>query len=241
MRCVTAATAMIVLLALLCAGLLFYCRVDNRITDEDPLYIGKILEDGRVPSFHGQGSFDHEATFIGAVQKAVIQRIAPGECLPRGTPREPKDVYLAGCGESYDRSRVIEKALRTSGFTTRHVMVFSQKAAMSRLRTLLSGGLQSHSLTEVKTARGWLVVDPDDPWLSLTARGEPLSLRSVQQDAGRGKEAPGLGLAVTPPRIYREPFVGVYGLYSRHGKFYPPFNFIPDINWSEFLYNFISE
>jgi hypothetical protein len=236
-----AAAVMIGLFGLLCGGLLFYSRVDNRITDEDSLYIGKILEEGGVSPFPGTGSSEYEIAFIGAVQKAVIQRIARGECLPRGTPREPKDVYRAGCGESYDRSRVIEKALRASGFRTRHVMVFSREPAVSRLKTLLSGGGRSHSLTEVKAAGGWLAVDPDDAWLSLTAQGEPLSLRSVQGDVERGDHVSRHGQAVIGPGIYREPFVSVYGLYSRHGKFYPPFNSIPDINWSEFLCNFIPE
>ena len=42
-----------------------------------------------------------------------------------------------------------------------------------------------------------------------------------------------------PSIIYGEDFFAIYGLYSRHGMYYPPYNFIPDINYSEFLDNFI--
>ena len=35
--------------------------------------------------------------------------------------------------------------------------------------------------------------------------------------------------------IYDDPFTFVYGLYSRHGKFYPPYNFVPDINYKTWL------
>lgn len=40
-----------------------------------------------------------------------------------------------------------------------------------------------------------------------------------------------------PTNIYEQPFTFVYGLYSRHGQFYPPYNFVPDINCGEFVKN----
>ena len=38
--------------------------------------------------------------------------------------------------------------------------------------------------------------------------------------------------------FYTPNVVFVYGLYSRHGGFYPPYNFIPDYNFRELFYNF---
>jgi hypothetical protein len=45
---------------------------------------------------------------------------------------------------------------------------------------------------------------------------------------------------INPPGyIYNERFFYIYGLYSRHGRFFPPYNVIPDINYSEFIQNLI--
>ena len=43
--------------------------------------------------------------------------------------------------------------------------------------------------------------------------------------------------APPPTPLYTHPFVYVIGLYSRHGMFYPPYNYIPDINYLEFFQN----
>lgn len=37
--------------------------------------------------------------------------------------------------------------------------------------------------------------------------------------------------------IYAEGFTFMYGLYSRHGMFYPPYDKVPDINIPEFSQN----
>jgi len=43
-----------------------------------------------------------------------------------------------------------------------------------------------------------------------------------------------------PPNIiYQESFSFIYGLYSRHGKFYPPYTFIPDVNYVELIQNIL--
>ena len=39
------------------------------------------------------------------------------------------------------------------------------------------------------------------------------------------------------PEIYSAPFTWVYGFYSRHGRFYPPYNAVPDVNWGELAQN----
>ena len=45
------------------------------------------------------------------------------------------------------------------------------------------------------------------------------------------------GIQTEQLTIYTNFFVAVYGLYSRHGRFYPPYNLIPDINYGEFIQN----
>ncbi len=141
---------------------LAYSQVDNRLTAEDILYIKKILSEGKVQPINPARTYENELNFIVAVQKAVGTIIAKGECLPKGSSREPKDVYFAKCGESYDRSRVIEKILRKNDFRTRHIMIYSTEHTMSKIKSLVSPSVLSHSITEVLTMKGWLVIDPDD-------------------------------------------------------------------------------
>ncbi len=226
-------------LFLLAAAYVVYSRVDNSITEEDRVYIGKILEEGGVKPMKTQRGYSDEEEYIKAVQRAVQHLAGKGECSPPGSTREPKDLYIRRRGESYDRSRVIEKMLRNSGFQTRHIMLFSISETGSKLKALMIPGFMSHSITEVLTRRGWLVVDPDDPWISTDRNGEPMRLSAVQSDVDKRLIAWGETEGRTMPFWYRQHFTYVLGLYSRHGKFYPPYNFVPDINWSEFIYNLI--
>ncbi len=41
-----------------------------------------------------------------------------------------------------------------------------------------------------------------------------------------------------PPKL-GAPFVYIYGLYSRHGRFYPPYIRFPNVNWRELTYNLL--
>jgi hypothetical protein len=227
-------------LCLLAVAYVAYSRVDNSITAEDRVYIGKILEEGCVKPVGKLRGYTDQEEYIKAVQRAVQRLAGNGEGSPPGSSREPKDLYVRRRGESYDRSRVIEKILRNAGFQTRHVMLFSISEVGTRLKALIIPGFKSHSITEVLTRRGWLVIDPDDPWVSVNRNGEPMPLRAVQSDVDKRLIEWGETEFRTMPFWYREHFTYVFGLYSRHGKFYPPYNFVPDINWSEFFYNLIS-
>jgi hypothetical protein len=39
------------------------------------------------------------------------------------------------------------------------------------------------------------------------------------------------------PEIDGAPFTWIYSLYSRHGRFYPPYDPVPDVNWAELAQN----
>ncbi|MCB0221747.1 MAG: hypothetical protein KDH09_18770, partial [Chrysiogenetes bacterium] len=122
--------------------------------------------------------------------------------------------------------------LRSRGFETRHVFVYSKDESGPSLGTLLTPGVPSHALTEVRTARGWLVVDSNARWLSIDESGDPVAIENF----AAAKWAPHVN--ATRNAIFDAPFGFVYGLYSRHGRFYPPFVPVPDINWGEFADNF---
>lgn len=223
----------VVILVVGAACLLRCHAVDNSLSDEDRRFIPKYLEN--IDGLPRHASYADELDFIRSVQRAVL-RIAPGNAgLPPGQKREPKELYEAGTGLCYDRSRVIEKILRYSGFRTRHVSVFSTAETGSAARALVTPGVASHAVTEVLTRNGWLVVDPNVPWVATDAGGRAVSMSEIQAvvDGVAAIE----WSAKPPAEIYVKPFALVYGLYSRHGRFYPPFNFVPDIEYGEFSDN----
>jgi hypothetical protein len=169
---------------------------------------------------------------ISAVQHAVFSVAPPGQKkgIPLGQTRELKDLVRLRYGLCFDRSRAIETTLRVAGFKARHVAIYSLRHSRSPLTALATPGVLSHVVTEVKTERGWIIVDSDRPWLGLTKAGEPVSVAKLAR-IDRNE------LVGEPYKIFKDRFTWVYGFYSRHGRFYPPYDPIPDVNWSEFRDN----
>lgn len=211
-------------------------RVDDSLTAADREYIPKYLVGISPVPPAARRTYSQEVAFVRNVQQAVL-RIAPrNEGLPDGTLREPRELFEAGRGLCYDRSRVIEKILRFAGFQTRHVAIYSLANGRGVLRTLATRQTPSHAVSEVRTHRGWLVVDSNDPWIAIDAAGQPRGIVDIHR-AATGSAA-FRWLAPIPNDIYKRPFTFVYGLYSRHGQFYPPYDAVPDVNYSEFAANF---
>ena len=223
------------MLILTTALLLSYHEVDNSLTHEDRQYIPLYLSD--IAPLPENPSYLDELNFIIAVQLSVLKRAPRNEGLPLGQKREPKELYIAKSGWCYDRSRVIEKILRFSGFETRHIAIYSTEKTGSTIGSLMTPGVSSHAVTEVSTRNGWLIVDSNAAWISTDKNNQPLPIDRI----GRSIEnAVPIDWQKEPPAdIYTRPFAYVFGLYSRHGLFYPPYNAIPDINYGEFLQNFI--
>lgn len=215
--------------------ILAWHRVDDSISEEDRRVIPKYLSGiAALPSAPARQYAD-EVAFVGNVQRAVL-RIAPRhEGLPYDSEREPLDLLQAGHGLCYDRSRVIEKILRYAGFEVRHITFYSTVATGSALKALVRRRTPSHAVTEVLTTEGWLVVESNAPWMSLDVRRHPVSMNIIAASAKRVAhvqwEQP------VPSVIYEQPFTFVYGLYSRHGRFYPPYDSIPDVNYGELVQN----
>jgi hypothetical protein len=214
-------------------ALLSYHEVDNSLTSEDKQYIVKFL-DG-IPALPEKRTYQNEVDTIILIQNSVLTKISHKIALPFGTTREPKDVFIAKAGGCYDRSRVIEKILRYLGFKTRHIAMYSTIKTGSAIKSLTTKRNPSHAITEVLTKKGWLVVDSNSRWISTDSKNYPVSLSKIQLYA---EGSASISWNQKPPyKIYENPFTFVYGLYSRHGRFYPPYNFIPDINYKELTYN----
>jgi len=223
--------------------LIFIARfneVNSDISEEDTQYIPNYLN---LPRTDANISYEEELELISKIQDAVLT-VAPLKDndlgIALGRTREPKDLWEEAHGLCSDRSRVIEKILVFHGFKTRHISAYFVDGDTTPMEALLTPGSPSHALTEVKTKKGWLLVAPNHRWLSIDENQNPVSIAMVKRanDVGRkvkwarGKPA---------DDIYYRKFVYLYGLYSRHGYFYPPFNIVPDINWNEFSDNIFSE
>ena len=209
--------------------------VGDSLTAEDRQYLPRYLAGVTAPPDAGRRTYDQEIQFITETQRAVL-RVAPvNEGLPFDQPRELRELVEAGRGLCYDRSRAIEKLLRYAHFDVRHIALYSTAATHSKLKSLMTPEVPSHAVSEVRTARGWLVVDSNDPWMSFDVAGAPVSMETVQA-AAAGNAQP-LWQKPLPNPIYSQPFTFVYGVYSRHGHFYPPYDFIPDVNYSELVEN----
>lgn len=220
---------------LVSAAIADWHRVDNALTSEDAQYIPRFLAGIPPIAAAADRQYGDEIQFIERVQAAVL-RIAPlNEPIPMDSPREPRDLFEEHRGFCYDRSRTIEKILRYTGFRTRHVAIYAIGANSSALRALVTRGTPSHAVSEVLTRRGWLVVDSNDAWLSLDTANRPVAVKAIR-DAALGGAQP-QWRAAPPTSIYVHPFTFVYGLYSRNGHFYPPYDFIPDVSYGELIDN----
>ena len=238
-------TRLVVTASLVLAVALFgwWNHVPGNVSGEDVRFIGLILsENGHEGLLRAEAaSFADEISIISAVQDAVLAHAPENVGLSMDAPREPEYLYRARKGLRYDRSRVIEKTLTHMGFETRHVAIYSTAKTGSAMESLLTPGNPSHAVSEVRTRKGWLVIDSNGRWLALTEGGTPMSTRELLAAAtGRGDERAWTQRNRSPMNpIFSEPYTYVIGLYSRHGRFYPPYTPMPDVNIGQLLQNFI--
>lgn len=225
-----------------CLATLNYHGVPNNITAEDAVYISKIYDaSSTAPIAQKATSFAQQIGQIRAVQKAVLNASPVQKKIPKGHPREPKDLYTLGYAECGDRARTMAKMLEQVGYEVRHVAVYSTDKTGSAFESLITSDrdlVRSHAIIEVLTKKGWLVVDTVDAWISLDKQGNPISMANLQKRIEVSNMPQWDG--ANQGQIYflfKKPFTFVYGLYSRHGYFYPPYTPIPDINWSAFSAN----
>ena len=219
---------------LIFAVFLWYHGVDNRLSESDLEYVPKYINAAAIKT--GERTYEDEIAAIRIIQDAVLSTAPVDQGIPYGQERELAELYNAKYGLCFDRSRAIEKILRFYGFQTRHIFVLSTNGKSSAAEALFTREIPSHAISEVLTQKGWLVVGSNVRWLSLDSDGNPRSMEDVKLAFAGEKE---ISWKEAAPPIYTNlvPYVYIYGLYSRHGKFYPPYDFVPDVNYSEFADN----
>lgn len=238
---IRSAVALFVIIGGIIIGLVH--NVPTELSPEDRSYIEKLLvatgKQRLKPNAALGRPLAEQAAIIAEVQSAVLAMAPTQQPIAFDHEREPKDLFESRFGECYDRSRTIEKALAYIGLQTRHLAVYSTAESGSALASFLTPQNPSHALTEVLTDKGWMLVDSNDPWIGLTKALDVISAQELQIDA-QIRQASWHSLSRHDINsIFKSDFTYLIGLYSRHGRFYPPYNFIPDVNFWQLVYNLI--
>lgn len=206
-------------------------NVSTSLTDSDKRAIEKIY----IPDSSGEKSYEEQIAEIRAIQRSVLKLVPIDKGIEMGTSREPESMLTLGYGLCYDRSRAIEKTLTFYNYKVRHISIHS--IFKNFFSTIFKKGVYSHAVTEVLTKKGWIVVDSNEEWVSLDQNGLPISAKKIRDYLANNSQ---INWEKKPSgAVYGMPMIVTYGLYSRHGKFYPPYIFFPDINLYDFSQNFI--
>jgi hypothetical protein len=179
----------------------------------------------------GSLTYAQEIELIRSVQALIFERVPPGEPIQEYADREPEDLFKHNTGLCYDRSRTYDKVFSWLGFETRHIYILYTNHpltgdAIPFIRALFTRGIDSHAVTEVKTSKGWVMVDSNNKWISIAANGSPINVDHLY---GQETHLPGM------PNYFKKPYIAIRGLYSRRGQFYRPYLPFPELNWVDFF------
>ena len=232
------AFVVVAVFAVVCFAVLAAHNVSTKLSAEDRTAAREILERGGYGQTWRSNldlrTYDGQVNAIIAVQDAVLKASPNNTDIPFDAPREPADLLRLEMGLCFDRSRSIEKILSMLGLENRHVAVYSTKHTGSAFTSLLTPQIDSHAVTEVKTLKGWMVVDSNKRWVALTQNGLPVSMVALQNnDASTADWSARNKDRINP--IFTSEFTYVIGLYSRHGRFFPPYTSVPDVNWRDLI------
>ena len=214
---------------------LLYCfQFNNSLTTEDAVYADKIIKENGIDTNGIHESFESELAFISAVQNAVVKLSKVGEGIPQCHERNVKDLYISRMGLCYDNSHVIEKILTLYGFETRHVCMYLYKHWYEYFIVFFKLNSYSHAVSEVKTSKGWMFLDSLSSFKGLINNLQPVTLYKVRTLI-YSKNVP---TEILSSHNYSSKFIFLYGVYSRNGKLYAPYNWVPDYQFNEVRYNF---
>ena len=218
--------------------------VSNEITLQDETAIIRILQASHLNPLNliaeRKPDFAAQVAAIRQVQAAVLAASPVEAKIAVNQPREPADLLAAGHGQCNDRARTLDKTLRFLGYESRYASLYERGSVPFPWLALLRNGRQagrSHAVVEVKTDRGWLVVDTVPAFVSVRAGDQPVSLKEIAENNEYGTKIQWKEGLEAPYWLLSARFVPIYGLYGRHGRFFAPYDAFPDINWQEFRLN----
>lgn len=216
-------------------GLVTFVIIHNvpvRPSADDRKYARKILSTAglaEIRDFAECSSFREEIEVLTAVQRAVLSVSLKSEGIPKGRSRGPRDIFELKQGLCYDRSYVNEKIFTILGFKNRHAALFSVGGREWKWRSLFAIGTPSHHVTEVLTRRGWVVVDSNSMWIGVSGDDRSIGLFELRALNPQDRKVDGADPLLGTNFIY------VLGLYARHGHFFWPYDWFPDLNIFQFI------
>ena len=208
----------------------FITNVSTRITNTDVFIFENVLQYKKSEKFL---NFADEIALIKKVQLELLFKAPVGQPIPEYRSREPVDLIKNKSGLCYDRARTLDKIYNWLGFETRHVYILylTHPATSKELPPFIAFftfGTNSHAVTEVKTSKGWIVVDSNSDWISLSDKNDPVQASDIFNKVEDFTEI---------PIYFTRSFIAIRGLYSRRGQFYYPYLPYPEFNWSDFFYS----
>jgi hypothetical protein len=171
-------------------------------------------------------TFAQEILAIRKLQDRTFAIAPLGAGIPDYQSREPADFIEKREGLCFDRSRTTDKALEYLGLRSRHVYLLYRAGGQGFWSSIFHFPQSSHAVTEVKTSKGWMLIDSNTNWIALTRDGQVVNADDVWKRAAEFD---------TIPSYLTRPWWAIRGMYSRKGQLYPPYILFPDLNWYDFL------
>lgn len=195
-------------------------NVRKDITDAD---LRALASMGMIPA-NKAATYEEELARIRAVQQTVLSTIKVGAPPPSTHAVEPTELLQRGSGACYELSRAMEKGFALNHLETRRVF-FLYRQDQTLMGAIFRRGHPSHAAVEVRTSKGWLLVDSITPWIALDREGKPVAANGIWAYPERfGGEVPYHLLLSS---------WALRGLYSRGGQLYGSPIPAPEVNWRE--------
>lgn len=207
----------------------FITNVPTHLDDEDKLVFAQYYI--KYKEVRNKGNPQSEFDLIRDIQEAVLLKVPFGPGIPAYSAREPTNVLKRDTGLCYDRSRLLDKLFVWAGFETRHVYILYKpkifgKYTLPLWLALFMPHSDSHAVTEVRTSKGWLLVDSNDNFISVNRKGNVVDADQIWSHITEFDAI---------PHYFTVPFWAIRGLYSRRGHLYRPYLPYPQLNWSDFF------
>ena len=203
-------------------------EVDTSLTKEDIKIIRQLNLDNNCIN---TDTIVKQIECVSSIQNKIFSIVLVShDGIGYNRTREPKDLVKEKKGLCYDRSRFIEKVFTFYNINYRHVAIHFTDDNSSF--PYLKKGSFSHAFTEIYTSKGWMVVDSIEPFIGMDKKGKVYTAKAIKEK----QNFKDIHNNTLPLNLTLGDYSVIYGLYSRHGKYYPPYNKLPDINWGQFLY-----